>query len=333
MSQRDPWFKFYPSDWLRDTRHLSLEQRGAYIDSIAIQMERGKPLPDDCSWLAHQMHISSRKARVIVAELLALKVLTQTGNELSNARCERELAAREAQRVANTETAVNRERTKRESAPNQSRTSDEPELNQNPISDEKSKKPNTINVAAANLWHENSTILESDIDTDKETETDKNITPLPPKGGVDRKTINREAAKIAFGEWQTLAKACDLTVPRDTTFQTFGKKMAARMYEHAEEPKGVAEMIAVWRQAMANVERSSFLRGMKPEVFGGAHLKFLCQRESFAKVIDGGYGNGAHAISGARSGESYVDRMARLMGVGDPPPATEIEILPSESVQ
>jgi hypothetical protein len=66
------------------------------------------------------------------------------------------------------------------------------------------------------------------------------------------------------------------------------------MYEHADDPKGIDEMLAVWDLALANIERSKYLRGMTTHKFT-THLKFICQRESFARLIEGGYGNGAHA--------------------------------------
>lgn len=113
---------------------------------------------------------------------------------------------------------------------------------------------------------------------------------------VDRKAINREAARRAFVEWQTFAKRIGLRVPRDSSFQTFGRKIAARMFQHADDPKGIDEMLAVWQLALAMIERSQFCRGMTATKFY-ADLKFLCQPESFDRLIEGGYGNGAHTSS------------------------------------
>jgi uncharacterized protein YdaU (DUF1376 family) len=157
MSRRDPWFKFYPSDWLRDTRELSLEQRGAYIDAICIHMERNGPIPDDMTWLAHQMHISKRKAQAIVEQLLEAKMLNRTGAGLTNSKCEKVIAERDAQRKIAAEAAINRERTKRESALNQRRTDAEPETNQARKIDENSEKHNEINKTEADLCHEEGT--------------------------------------------------------------------------------------------------------------------------------------------------------------------------------
>ena len=41
----DPWFKFYPSDWLGGTRGLTAEETGVYITMIAMMYEAGGGLP------------------------------------------------------------------------------------------------------------------------------------------------------------------------------------------------------------------------------------------------------------------------------------------------
>lgn len=133
----------------------------------------------------------------------------------------------------------------------------------------------------------------------------------------DRKALNRKAAREGFELWQDTAKRCGLPVPRETSFDVYGKKIATRMFEHAEPPKGVEEMLAVWKLVLAAVERSSYLRGMiKPDF--RADLKFLCQRESFAKCLDGGFGNGAHAgaspVAGSAQREADRRKLAAIIG-------------------
>lgn len=140
----------------------------------------------------------------------------------------------------------------------------------------------------------------------KEQKEQEDNPPTPLQGGVGdgfaksevedakarRRALNREAAQQAFVEWKLFARRIGLRVPRDSSFETFGQKMAARMYQHADAPKGIDEMLAVWRLAMSMVERSKLCRGMTPRKFY-ADLKFLCQPESFDRLITGGYGNGA----------------------------------------
>ena len=138
-------------------------------------------------------------------------------------------------------------------------------------------------------------------------------------GAVDRKAINRLAARTGFTLWQDTARRCGLPVPRETSFDVYGQKIAARMFEHAEHPRGVAEMSAVWSVAMANIEKSSFLRGLDGKGFR-ADLKFICQRESFEKLITTGYGNGAHAAGRSEIAAivgGLADRPITMIGDGD----------------
>lgn len=121
----DPWFKFFPRDWLDKTRKLSLEERGAYIDMIAMRMINDGPVPEDYSWLGHQMHVSPRKARAIVEGLIDALKIRRDGEGLTNDRCEEELRARDHQRKINTETAVKRERGRRENCANEPDKQDE----------------------------------------------------------------------------------------------------------------------------------------------------------------------------------------------------------------
>jgi len=48
----DPWFKFYPSDWLGGTRGLTAAETGIYITMIAMMYERAAPIDMDRRRLA-----------------------------------------------------------------------------------------------------------------------------------------------------------------------------------------------------------------------------------------------------------------------------------------
>lgn len=47
MSSALPYMKFYPTDYLSDTQHLSTVEHGAYLLLIMNYWQRGTPLPDD----------------------------------------------------------------------------------------------------------------------------------------------------------------------------------------------------------------------------------------------------------------------------------------------
>lgn len=106
--QRYPWFRFFPRDWLDETRRLTLEERGALIDMVAIQMAYETPVQDDMRWLAHQLHISERKTRVLIDALTHAKKLVRVAGGLINERAAAEIAARQDVRDVNTESALSR---------------------------------------------------------------------------------------------------------------------------------------------------------------------------------------------------------------------------------
>jgi uncharacterized protein YdaU (DUF1376 family) len=278
--RRDPWFKFYPADWLRDTRHLTLEQRGAYIDSIAIQMERGEPIPDDVSWLSHQLHISTRKARALVQQLVEAKMLLRKDGNLSNASCEREIAEREALRVNASHSAAVRERAKREPTLNQSPVNDEPELNRAPLKLENPELFNEINETPVEKKQaDGTTRTGAHARLEREKEEEKKVsTPLPPKGGTPFECLKAFELYNALALRVGIPQAAKLTPDRQ-------RKISARLKDYG--PDG-------WDQALAHLERSAFLTGTNDRGWR-ATLDFLLQPASFSKLHDGGYGNGRHA--------------------------------------
>lgn len=139
---RDSWFKFEIEAWLEDTRHMSLEQRGAYIDAIVLQMKYQRPLNDDYKWLSHALHISERKARSIVESLIDLTVIVRTDEGLTNPRAAIELESRLAQRRAKSDSALARERAKRENYENPSKNNDDPATEKHNIREEERREKN-----------------------------------------------------------------------------------------------------------------------------------------------------------------------------------------------
>jgi uncharacterized protein YdaU (DUF1376 family) len=112
--ERFPYFKFYPRDWLDATRNMTLEERGAYIDIIALTMEQEGGLRDDDKWIAHNLHIGTRKWRPMKARLIEAGKIRLEGGLIIQERCLKELEILLGQRRTKVETALNRESTKRE---------------------------------------------------------------------------------------------------------------------------------------------------------------------------------------------------------------------------
>jgi hypothetical protein len=102
--------------------------------------------------------------------------------------------------------------------------------------------------------------------------------PQPPKGPTPRDALTAFEAYNATALRCGLPQAAKLTPDRQ-------RKIIARLRDYGLDG---------WRQALANIERSSFLTGGTKECFR-ADLDFMVQPKSFGKLHDGGYGNGRHA--------------------------------------
>lgn len=110
--------------------------------------------------------------------------------------------------------------------------------------------------------------------------------PLPPTK-TKRPTTNGPTptdALVAFEAYNATALNCGLPQASKLTPDR-QRKIIARLRDYGLDG---------WNQALANIDRSSFLTGQNDRGWR-ASLDFLVKPDSFAKVHDGGYGNGRHA--------------------------------------
>lgn len=110
---------------------------------------------------------------------------------------------------------------------------------------------------------------------------DKTNTPLPPK--APKGPTPTEALK-AFTAYNETALRCGLSQAARLTPER-QRRIIARLKTYGLEG---------WMQALANIERSSYLTG-KNDRGWRADLDFMLQAKSFDRLHDGGYGNGRHA--------------------------------------
>lgn len=66
----DPWFKFFPSDWLAGTRGLSAAETGVYITLICMMQEREAPIVMDDTRLARLCGLPARNFRRALEALI-----------------------------------------------------------------------------------------------------------------------------------------------------------------------------------------------------------------------------------------------------------------------
>lgn len=109
----------------------------------------------------------------------------------------------------------------------------------------------------------------------------------------------RDAQK-AFEAYNETALRCGLPQARTLTPQR-RKLITARMREHGG--------LAAWMTALANIERSAFLQGVNDRGWR-ADIDFLITASKFTKVVEGTYGNGAHA---KEPKESEFEKVQRLV--------------------
>ena len=107
----------------------------------------------------------------------------------------------------------------------------------------------------------------------------------------------------AFEAYNALAQRIGLPVSRTLT-PARRRSLQARMREHGG--------FDAWTLALANVERSAFLRGSNSKGWR-ADFDFLLQASRFAKLVDGSYGNGAHGDTLAPK-ETELEKIRRLVG-------------------
>ena len=94
----EPWFKFYPSDWLAGTRGLSMAEAGLYITLIAMMYERGGPLDMERGRLARLCGASPAAFAKALSALIDEGKILETDDGLWSNRVQKELKKRQQRR-------------------------------------------------------------------------------------------------------------------------------------------------------------------------------------------------------------------------------------------
>lgn len=82
---------FYPQDWLVDTSAMTLEQRGFYIQVVALIYAKRGPIANDPEHLAKLSRCSVRLARSLISQLVDGGFIQLSGEKITQKRCELEL--------------------------------------------------------------------------------------------------------------------------------------------------------------------------------------------------------------------------------------------------
>jgi uncharacterized protein YdaU (DUF1376 family) len=283
-------FRYLPlhiGDWLTGTEGLTFEHRGFYIDFLARLYNRGKPFPDDDRQMADIFGITIRVWKRLKAVLIEAGKILVRNCSLTNDRFEVERRRRADEIRRKSESAQARWEVSRQTSgklpANFAETS--PKLSPNSEVDTSKINGLAVKVNAAPL-----TVI---VNQDKKERpigllfSDDPKTPDPMTASV--------AAREAFALYNETAKRCGLPEARALSKQR-ARALALRVKE--------AEGLDGFRKALANLERSAFLRGQNDRGWC-ADLDFICQPKSFSRLLEGGYGNGA-------GGKPRSDVMSRM---------------------
>ena len=82
---------FYPQDWIIDTSRLTPEERGIYIQIIALIYSNRGPIENDPAWIAGVSCCSVRMVKSVISKLLEKGFVQLSGGKITQKRAENEL--------------------------------------------------------------------------------------------------------------------------------------------------------------------------------------------------------------------------------------------------
>ncbi len=89
MNPDDYWFRWYPTQFSRDTQHLGLAEDAAYRRLIDCYMQNGEPLPDNDAALARMIGIGKDEWAAVAPTVRLFFEASQ--GKLIHKRCHKEL--------------------------------------------------------------------------------------------------------------------------------------------------------------------------------------------------------------------------------------------------
>lgn len=303
------WVRINVTELLEGIEGLNIEQRGFYLTALFRMYARGGSLPASDREGSVALRCDVRQFRRLRDQMLSLGKIYQDGNDLRNSRVEREITMFVLEVRRRREAAIKREEAKRIAAETRETSAEllpEVPVKFRKVEKNETKNGNKINETIAEPWqtsggnHKPETINQKPYKERKEEEV-----PLALPAAVAAPpvpVVNGSHALEAFVSYNALAQRIGLPLARTLTPQR-RKNLEARLREH-----GGAE---AWTIALANIERSAFLRGQNSRGWR-VDFDFLLQARSFAKVVDGTYGNGAHGDT-LEPVETRHQRSMRLM--------------------
>ena len=321
--------RFFPSDWRSGCFVLNLEEEGLYIRCCAYMYDTGRSIPADNHEAARLLNVQYNKYCKVMGSLVDKGKMIRGQGWIINERVQEELHKYRMEKFARSQAAKAREEARKkqaqlkaefekrkaenETAPPQYTPHHTPHQTggvypgvtpsvptQSPPQ-YASEKDNEIKVAATTAVppadHGSGTNPEARSQKPERKKEDGAVAPPAPSDALEAYELYNELA-LKVG----IPVASKLTPQRS-------KAIMARLREHGG--------MDAWKAALAQVERSAFLQGRNDKGWV-ANLDFLTQATRFTKVVEGTYGNGAHADKGQKSQmdrfREYAEEAAEFAG-------------------
>ena len=326
--------RIHINDWIASTRGLSLEQEAFFWRFTLLQYEHMGDVPDNDAANARFMSVDIRTYRRLKNDLIARSKIQVEEGRLSHPRVVREIESFVREHRRRSESATDREARKRiqvadENQPTSARSrpdfgptsaGDRPEIgailagDRPELEGDLFQNPNEINGCSATSVTTSGPEPHARARPKPKPKEEKRVKgnspsgehPLPPLPIDDEDPERAKMADVrwAFDAYNATAVRCGL--PQATKL-TKGRiaGLKQRLGDFGRDG---------WGRAMANIERSAFLRGRNDRHWR-ADLEFVLQASSFAKLHDGRYGNGAH-VPAVTTPEEAAARAAWLAELG-----------------
>lgn len=282
------------ADYIVGTENMTPEQEGVYMRFLVRLYDRGQAFQDDDKLMSLSMSLDIRRWRRIKSDLVRFgKIIIKNGC-LTNARFERERVKRAAElrkQAENTRKYWEKKRSENTNSPEVhadfGRTSGE--LSEE-VGDSHAKKSNDFNGIDKHPTSQ-SRVQSLEFRKERKIQSPDGLLSsdqpsLVAEDPVERRKLKAtEAARMAMERYNEIAERCGLRKALKMT-PTRQKRIVARI----KEAGGWTE----FEKALGHLEHSAFLQG-KNDKGWMADFDFLCQAKSFSRLLDGGYGNSAHA--------------------------------------
>jgi len=275
---KDPWFKFFPSNWRADEglRTVSLAARGLWIEMLCVMhgaeprgylMRNGKPITH--AQLAALAGCTVEEVGNVLTELADAGVFeVDRAGKIYSRKMVSDTAKSAIQR-SNVAKRWEKEANKRQ-------------LQDHEIEDE---------IGAGNTQRDTDATPKKLEARDQKLEEEGRWAAPPdgePPGLFGQPDLKVDPVPIAFAEWNALARRLNLSIAEVITDDR-RKRLKARL---------AAGGLEAWRRALAGVEASAWCRGERGDF--RANLDFVLVPKNFQKLIEGGYGR-EHPVVGAQA--------------------------------